>query len=79
MGGAGGPFGMRFGAAAGNRRKTLGGGGAVHIGGGAAAAEKWGLRVFVSAVGCGSMQGMTSSKPRAYERDLICTLEELYR
>ncbi|XP_026193739.1 dnaJ homolog subfamily B member 3 [Cyclospora cayetanensis] len=28
---------------------------------------------------CGSMQGMsTSSKPRAYERDLVCTLEELY-
>ncbi|CDJ66844.1 heat shock protein 40, putative [Eimeria necatrix] len=28
---------------------------------------------------CGSMQGMSSSsKPRAYERDLVCTLEELY-
>ncbi|OEH78425.1 heat shock protein [Cyclospora cayetanensis] len=34
----------------------------------------------LSASGCGSMQGMsTSSKPRAYERDLVCTLEELYR
>ncbi|CDJ27089.1 heat shock protein 40, putative [Eimeria mitis] len=33
---------------------------------------------------CGSMHGMSSSssssssKPRAYERDLVCTLEELY-
>nr|UYX46109.1 HSP40 [Eimeria stiedai] len=48
MGGAGGPFGMRFSTSAGRRA------GSMHAGVGA------------------------SSKPRAYERDLVCSLEELY-
>ncbi|CDJ47906.1 heat shock protein 40, putative [Eimeria brunetti] len=48
----------------------------------AGAGGPFGMRFSTSAGRrCGSMQGMSSSsssKPRAYERDLLCTLEELY-